>query len=91
MAILGLSNTSSAYGPLPLNLAVFGAPGCWGRVSADATAFLFGSGGSASYFSAIPNQAQLIGVGYFTQALVLDAVNPLGAIMSDAAAARIGL
>jgi len=91
VAILGLSNTSSAYGPLPLNLAVFGAPGCWGRVSADATAFLFGSGVSASYFSAIPNQAQLIGVGYFTQALVLDAVNPLGAIMSDAAAARIGL
>lgn len=91
IAILGLSNTASAFGPLPVDLTSYGAPGCFGRVSTDASLFLVGSGGSASFLAPIPNQAGLIGLNFFTQALVLDAVNLLGAVTSDAAVGVIGL
>ncbi len=90
-AIIGLSNTVSAFGPLPVDLSTFGAPGCFGRVSTDVTIFLLGSGGAASFTNSTPNQPYLIGLPYYTQALVFDAVNPLGGVMSDAAAAIVGL
>ncbi|MCA8963464.1 MAG: right-handed parallel beta-helix repeat-containing protein [Planctomycetes bacterium] len=90
-AILGLSNTVSAFGPLPVDLSAYGAPGCFGRVSTDVSIFIVGAAGTASMQASTPNQPYLIGLTYFTQALVFDAVNPLGAVMSDAAAAVVGL
>ncbi|MCA8976404.1 MAG: right-handed parallel beta-helix repeat-containing protein [Planctomycetes bacterium] len=91
IAALGLSNTASPVGPLPIDLGPYGAPGCHGRVSPDATRVLIGAGGSGSFNFPTPNQTSLIGVVIYTQALVLDAVNPLGGVMSDAAAAVLGL
>ncbi|MBM4063189.1 MAG: right-handed parallel beta-helix repeat-containing protein [Planctomycetes bacterium] len=92
VAIFGFSNVTSGFGPLPLNLATFGAPNCFARASADATTFLLGSAGSASLQMATPNLPGLIGLTYYTQALVIDPpVNTLGVTMSDAAAAVVGL
>lgn len=92
IAIVGLSNTISGFGPLPLHLAGFGAPGCYARVSADATTFLIGAAGAASFQLSTPNLPALIGVTYHTQGLALDpANNALGVSMSDAATAVVGL
>ena len=89
--MVGLSNTTSGFGPLPLNLTSFGAPGCHGRVSPDATWFLLGAGGSAGFNFPIPNQAILLGFTFYTQALVFDSsLNALGASTSDAAVAVVG-
>lgn len=92
IAILGLSNTMSSFGPLPLDLSNFGAPGCNARVSAEVTTFLIGSAGSATLVMGTPNDPGLMGFSYFTQALVLDpALNAMGASMSDAAQAVVGI
>jgi hypothetical protein len=92
IAMLGLSNTASAFGPLPVALAPFGAPGCYGRVSPDATLFLLGAGGSAGFTFPVPNQPYVLGFTFYTQGLVIDPLlNPLGASTSDAAVAIIGL
>lgn len=92
IAIFGLSNTTSAFGPLPLSLSSFGAPGCSARVSAEATVFLLGSGNAASLVMGTPNDPGLMGFSYFTQALVLDPqANAMGASISDAAQAVVGI
>lgn len=92
IALFGLSNTQSAFGPLPLALAGFGAPNCTARVSPDASTFLVCSAGAASLQVTTPNLPGLLGVTYHTQALVLDpALNALGASMSAAATAIVGL
>jgi hypothetical protein len=95
LAILmeGLSSTTSAFGPLPLALGGFGMPGCFGRVSLDATRVVYGTGNSASFSLTVPNNPALIGVTIFQQALVLDpaAGNPAGAVVSDAARATVGV
>ena len=93
MLITGLSNLSSAAGPLPLDLSPFGLTGCWLRASPDATALLIGSAGSASYALTVPANAALVGLILQQQALVLDpaAGNPAGLVMSDAATAVVGL
>jgi len=92
IALIGFSNTASSFGPLPIDLVGFGAPGCFGRVSADATRFLLGSSGSASFDFATPNLASLMGLVLFTQGFALDpTLNALGISTSDAAAATVGL
>jgi len=92
IAMFGLSNSTSTFGPLPFDMTPFGAPGCSGRVSPDATRFLIGAGGSASLTFPIPNQGGLLGFTFYTQGLVLDpGHNALGAVTSDAALAVIGL
>ncbi|MBK8099958.1 MAG: hypothetical protein IPK26_22880 [Planctomycetes bacterium] len=89
--LLGFSRTTSPFGSLPLDLTSYGATGCFGRVSPDATSFLFGAGGTASNTLGIPNIPSLLCAQVYTQALVLDpAVNVLGAVVSDAAAAIVG-
>lgn len=92
IALIGFSNTMSGFGPLPLDLTSFGASGCFARVSADATVFVLGSGGAAVLAMNTPNDPGMIGLQYYTQALVLDStLNALGASMSDAAVAVVGL
>jgi len=88
----GLSNTTSALGPLPLSLTSVGMPGCTLYVSTDFTTLLVGANQQATYNLPIPNVSGLVGAVFFQQALVIDsgAGNSLGAVMSDAAAAVVG-
>jgi PKD repeat protein len=89
--MVGFSNTTSGFGPLPLDLAPLGAPGCSGRVSPDVTLFLSGAANAATWALTVPNVPTFIGTVLYNQALVLDpAINALGAVVSDAAGMMIG-
>jgi hypothetical protein len=91
IAVLGVSNTSYASIPLPVDLAILGAPGCNARVSLDVTLGLAGAGGQASTVFPIANNPAFLGFTFYTQALVIDAgLNPLGLSTSDAAVAVVG-
>jgi hypothetical protein len=88
----GFSNVNSAFGPLPLDLAAFGMPGCFGRVSPDIAVFVQGTGGSASHPLPVPNLQSLAGLLLHAQAFVFDAAagNPAGLVVSDAATLVVG-
>lgn len=89
--ILGVSNTNSPLGALPIDLTAAGAPGCLLHVANNATALLLGGGNQATWSLNVPNQPNLVCTRFFTQALSLDpGVNALGAVFSDAAAGVIG-
>lgn len=89
--ITGFSDTTSAFGSLPLSLAPFGAPGCLGRVSIDSNVLLVGSNGNALSSMTVPNILSLMGAQLYQQALVFDAAaNQLGAVVSNAATLVIG-
>ncbi len=89
--LLGFSRTMSAFGPLPLSLAPFGAPGCSVLVSGDASILLLGNNNTATWSLAIPLSPNLACVQFHTQALVLDpAANQFGAVVSDAASGVLG-
>jgi PKD repeat protein len=89
--MIGFSNTASAFGPLPLSLTTFGAAGCFGRVSPDATSLLLGAGNTANWTFPVPNNSALSGLTLFQQVLVLDAAaNAGGFVTSNAAAFQIG-
>lgn len=89
--MLGFSNTNSTFGPLPFNLASFGAPGGFGRVSPDATSLLLGSNNAATWSRGIPANARLLATPLFQQALVLDpTANTFGGVVSDAIAGIVG-
>ncbi len=89
--LVGFSRTTASVGALPFDLAPFGAAGCLARVSPDATNTVAGAGTTLNVNFGIPNAAGLIGVKFFTQALVLDpAANTLGGVTSDAAAMIVG-
>jgi PKD repeat protein len=88
---LGVSRTVSAIGPLPVDLALIGMPGCPLRVSFEATATLVGAASSATLVFPVPVTATLIGVQIYSQALSLDpALNPFGFAISDAAVMLVG-
>ena len=90
--LTGFSRTTSAFGPLPLDLTPFGAPGCVGRVSPDATLFVFGAGNTANWGFTVPNDPSLSGLPMYNQAIAVDpGFNALGGVTSDAAALIIGL
>lgn len=94
IAIWGWSRTTSAFGPLPLDVSSFGLTGCQARVSADATQFLFGapSSATATFNFLLPNWPSLLGAQFYLQGLVLDAgFNAAGATLSDAGAGVMGL
>jgi PKD repeat protein len=89
--MLGFSRTASVFGPLPLDGAALGAPGCFGRVSSDAVAFFTGTGNQVVWSLAIPNAPGFLGLVLYQQALLLDpGLNALGTCFSDAAALFIG-
>jgi len=89
--LTGFSNALSLFGPLPLDIASFGAPGCQARVSTEVTLFLFGGGNTATWNLNIPNSGSFSGLQFYNQALVFaPGFNSLGAVLSDAAACQIG-
>ncbi|MFO1078768.1 MAG: PKD domain-containing protein [Planctomycetota bacterium] len=90
--VTGLSKSSWLLGALPFDLAAYGAPGCLLRVRPDANLLLLGTGNSAQWPFAIPNNAGLVGVNMYNQAIVLSpGTNAAGAVGSDAAGMMIGL
>jgi hypothetical protein len=92
VAILGVSNTVSTAGPLPLPLAFLGMPGCSLRVSPDVTIAVVGAGGTGAVPFPIPNNPIFVGFTFHTQALAIDpGINAFGASMSAAATAVVGL
>ena len=88
---LGVSNTISGIGPLPVDLTFLGMPGCPLRVSFEATATLLGAGNTASLAFPIPATAAFVGVQVYSQALSLDPLlNGFGFAISDAAVLLVG-
>jgi PKD repeat protein len=90
LMILGLSNTISGFGPLPVDLTALGMPGCPLRVSLDATDAVIGAGTSATWNFAIPNSAPLIGMLLYNQCANFDTINPFGMVLSDASGWVLG-
>ncbi len=89
--MVGFSKTNSSFGPLPVDLTPFGAPGCSGRVSPDAVVLLVGSANTATFNLAIPNTTAFLCQQFFTQGLSVDpGLNALGSAATDAAAMIIG-
>lgn len=91
--LFGWSNTVSGFGPLPLDLTGFGAPGCFGRVSADSVVLILGAPNShlATFSLPIPNNVVYLGTTFYTQGLSLNAAaNALGLVPSDAARVVVG-
>ena len=90
--IYGFSTTSSTFGPLPLDLGFFGAPGCSAFVSPDATTFQFSGQPLIPIVAALPNAPALAGIRYHMQALSIDpSANAFGGVMSDALAVCTGI
>ncbi|MCA8953446.1 MAG: PKD domain-containing protein [Planctomycetes bacterium] len=89
--MIGVSDTISPFGPLPLPLGPFGMPGCTAYASPDANVLMLGAGGSAQFTLALPNNPTFAGIHYYMQTLVLDpGVNAQGAVVSDAIALLTG-
>ena len=87
---IGVSNTVSSLGALPLDLGLLGASSCFARISPDISQFGFGASNLISFSTAIPNDPYFLSVSIYTQAFPFSATNALGLIASDAAQAVIG-
>jgi len=84
----GLSDSSYQGTPLPAQIT--GAPGCDILAAPDATQLLFTSGtGTASAPFNVPNTPIYIGLDLYHQWAVLDPVNAIGIVVSDAGQASI--
>jgi hypothetical protein len=74
------------------SLAALGMPGCTAHVVPDAFVPLVGANGSAVFTLPLPFDVRLLGATFHQQAFVLDPnANALGAVLSDAATAVVGL
>lgn len=89
--VLGARSDADAFGPLPRDLTALGATACFQRVSIDQWWIEPANGGASSAALFVPPAPWLAGAVVFLQALVPDAVNPAGFVLSDAAAAVIGV
>jgi hypothetical protein len=91
--IYGFSDTVWQGNPLPAPLAGFGMPGCEAFLSIDDPFFAFHTGGSLRFPYPLPNIPGFAGFVFYNQALVVDASigNALGAVMTNAGRARLGL
>jgi choice-of-anchor B domain-containing protein len=86
--ITGLSD--SIYSGQPLPLPLIGAPGCSVFASPDVLQlFITDAAGTASAPFSIPGSPGNIGQSLYHQWAVLDPINPLGIIVSDAGRATI--
>jgi len=88
---IGLSDSSSPLGPLPLNLQPFGfGAGCNLLTSADNTALLSLSGGTGSFPVPIPASGVLIGLDGFFQAFSIDPAATGGIAASNGVTCTVG-
>ena len=72
LVLFGNSNTLWGAVPLPLDLAVLGAPGCNLYVSLDVVATVLLSGGTGTNTWNVPNLPSALGIAFYTQAAVFD-------------------
>lgn len=90
---LGLSNTMWHASPLPLHLAVFGAPGCNALISPDVLLLANNYNGTAyTTFSIPPGLPPSLVPLLYAQGIVLDPpANAVGVTVSNGAALTIGI
>ncbi len=89
--IFGLSKTSWAGVPLPLDATPFGFTGCKLYVSIRKTPALYNLGGTAFWRLEVPNMTSVIGLPFYLQAGVVDfGANPGNVVFSNAGEAVIG-
>ncbi|MCA8950369.1 MAG: hypothetical protein KDE27_12760 [Planctomycetes bacterium] len=90
LLLTGLSRTASALGPLPYSLAPFQMPGCFVRVSPDATSFAIANpAGLVATTWSIPNSASLAGLEIFCQYLAQGGQNPVNLSATDGVVLRL--
>lgn len=91
--MFGISDQSWATLPLPLDLAVFGAPNCWLFTSADTMLLVMLDGsGSHTFAAPLPNNAGLMGFTFFNQvAALVPGANALSMLTSNAGRGVIGM
>lgn len=83
--------TDALYNGMPLPAPLPNAPGCSVFVAPESNVFLITSAaGEASVTVSVPNAPTLLGVVLFHQWAALDAVNPLGLVVSAATKAVVG-
>jgi hypothetical protein len=75
--MFGVSNTLWGGLPLPLDLAVVGAPGCNLNVSTDVAVTVLLGGGVGQATWSLPNLPSAVGVQFYTQGFVFDPASPL--------------
>ncbi|MCA8958725.1 MAG: hypothetical protein KDC87_21795 [Planctomycetes bacterium] len=90
--LLGVSDTTSWGVPLPLDLGLFGAPGCKVFASAE---FMVPAGvpinGSASVKLTVPNSPTLSGFKFYNQFWIVEpSVNAMGLTTTNAGVGTIG-
>lgn len=86
LRLIGFSDTfSPGYGPLPLNLAFLGAPGCSLFVDPMVLEPHFATGaGTATFSLALPASVSFLGMRLHEQVGAFDpAANPLGFVLSN--------
>ena len=89
--VVGLSKDLFNGLPLPLDLAILGAPGCNLATSADLTSVLLTLPGPNAFTLPIPNNPALTCANIYQQAAIEDAAaNSFGFVLSNATAAVIG-
>lgn len=77
--------------PLPLDLGIIGAPGCFLATEALGTALLIAAPGANPWTYPIPNNLALMCFEFYLQGAVLDpAANAFGFVVSNATAAVVG-
>ena len=91
--VLGVSNTFWQGLPLPVNLAVVGAPGCFVLTSSDIFLLATNFSGTAYMNIALPpGITPSTTPAFFVQSFTLDfAANPLGIVLSNAGAVTVGI
>jgi hypothetical protein len=90
---LGVSQSTWSGLPLPLDLGLFGAPGC-SLLTGPVVSFAAAADGAghAKLNLAIPSSANLVGAVFYVQWVIpAPGINPLGLILSDGVAGTIKL
>jgi hypothetical protein len=90
VVIAGASDTTSPLGPLPIDLASLGMPGCMLAVSPDQFTVVAVQAGHAEYIVQVPDAPALVGLSTSDQAACPDpGANALGVTLSNAVRATV--
>jgi hypothetical protein len=79
------------FGPVPVSLAGFGAPGCNLLLDPLVLTFVPNVSGTGNWSIGIPNQAGFIGMQLVNQGMALvNGVNALGAVVTNGGEGVVG-